>query len=434
MSVTPIPRFVRPVPRPLGLYFHAGFNAHTTLSELLANGQRSYHGVVVDATRVKRHADLLRGAERSRLECILDPCTQASATVGGYTDKHGNLPWGRRRPHVVGDFKGVALKEFTGALADFAVKHRFSEVMAPTHYIENSDSPWVQVDVESSHAIREALDRAGGKNIEVIYPLCVSYSLVRDEDQRESLINRLGQDLPVHSLWLRVDGCGAGSNPTQLRNYFYACRDFAAVGLPLVADQIGGLPGLSLLAFGAVGGIATGVALGERFDASPWHRLRVSSEGFSPLPRVYLPSVDLMLKPVEARQLFDRHIRLKAKFGCSDPDCCGRGLSDMLEKPARHFVVQRINQIADLSQHAESVRPAVFLDRIVRPMTDQALSLSKITGLDEELAGRLSKHRHRLDATRVMLGKLLQPQSIDRPTLRVPQTRVMREGPSLGRI
>jgi hypothetical protein len=434
MSVTPIPRFVRPVPRPLGLYFRAGFNAHTSLSELLANGQRSYHGVVIDATRIKRHADLLRGADRSRLECILDPCTQASATVGGYTDKHGDLPWGRKRPHVIGDFKGAALKEFTRALADFAVQHRFSEVMAPSHYIETANSPWVQIDVEASHAIREALDHAGGTNIGVIYPLCVSYSLVRDEDQRESLINELGEDLPVHSLWLRVDGCGADSNPTQLRNYFYACRDFAAVGLPLVADQIGGLTGLSLLAFGAVGGIATGVALGERFDASPWQRHRVPSEAFTPQPRVYLPPVELMLKPLEARQLFDRHIRLKAKFGCSDPDCCGRGLSDMLENPARHFVVQRIKQIAELSQHAESVRPAVFLDRIVRPMTDQALLLSKVPGLDQELADRLSKHRHRQDATRVMLGKLLQPQSIDHPTLRVPQTRAMREGPSLARI
>lgn len=434
MTVSPMPRLVRSAPSPLGLYFRADLNAHTTLSQLLVSGQRSYHGVVIDATRTKRHADLLKEAERSRLECILDPCTQASATIGGYTDKQGDLPWGRKRPHLTEDFKGASLKALTSSLAGFAVQHRFSQVMAPTHYLGSADSSWVDVDVEATHALRDALDRAGGKNIEVIYPLCMSYAVVRDEDQREALVKRLQQDLPVRSIWLRVDGCGAGSNPTQLRNYVHACRDFAACGLPLVADQIGGLPGLSLLAFGAVGGIATGVAMGERFDASAWHRDRVQGAGFAPQPRVYLPTVELMLKPLEARQLFDRHIRLKGQFGCSDPDCCGRGLFDMLEKPARHFVVQRIKQIAELSQHVHSSRATIFLDRSVRPMTDQALLLSKVTGLDQDLMDRLSKHRHRLDATRVMLGKLLEGQSPDRAALRVPQTRAMREGASLGPI
>ena len=77
MSVTYLPRSVKPAPQPLGLYFRAGQNDHTVLSSSLAQGHRSFHGIVFEARRVPRHRELLKDAERFRLECILDPGTQA---------------------------------------------------------------------------------------------------------------------------------------------------------------------------------------------------------------------------------------------------------------------------------------------------------------------------------------------------------------------
>ena len=425
MSLAPLPRLIKPVAQPLGLYFRAGHNDHTTLSQLFAQGQRSYYGVVFDATRIERHRELLKEAERARLECILDPCTQVAATIGGYSEKVERLPWGVGRPHVVEDFEGSSQTTLMSKFADFAVRHRFSQVLAPTHYLRNGRDPWLFADVESVYQLRDRLDRSGGKGIEIIYSLCLPYASFRDETQRESIIARL-EGVPAQSLWLRIDGCGADSTPTALRNYVAACRDFNELEYPIVADQIGGLPGLSLLALSVVGGLTTGLAVGERFDASHWHSPQ-KGRPYMAHPRVYLSALDLSLDPDEAKVLFQRNLRLKGLFGCKDPDCCIRGTVDMVEKPARHFVVQRIKQVAELSQHPDSLRPAVFLDRYVRPTTDHALQLSKATGLDEALQARIAKHRHRLDALRLLLSKLIESGQISLRA-RIPKTRTMREG------
>jgi hypothetical protein len=42
----------------------------------------------------------------------------------------------------------------------------------------------------------------------------------------------------------------------------------------LVADHVGGIIGLAIMAFGATGGITHGVTLGERFDAGSWRKSR----------------------------------------------------------------------------------------------------------------------------------------------------------------
>jgi hypothetical protein len=84
MNSIPSLRAVRPAPEPLGLYFRGGRNDHMTLSHLLSAGHRSFFGIVFDASRAKRHKELIDLVEKSCLECILHPCTQASTTVGGY--------------------------------------------------------------------------------------------------------------------------------------------------------------------------------------------------------------------------------------------------------------------------------------------------------------------------------------------------------------
>jgi hypothetical protein len=268
-------------------------------------------------------------------------------------------------------------------------------------------------------------DRNGGREIELIYSLCLPYSTLRDEEQREAIIEAL-DGIPIQSLWLRVDGCGADSTPTAVRNYASACWDFGHVGVPIVADQIGGLPGLSLLALSGVGGLASGLAVGERFHAAHWHRAQAGN-AFMAHSRVYLPALDLSLDSDDAKSLFSANVRLKGLFGCKDPDCCARGVIDMLERPARHFAIQRMKQIAEISHHPQTLRPSLFLERSVRPTTDYALQLSKAVGIGEQLQKRMAKHRHRLDGMRLMLAKLIDSNQV--PTqVRTPKTRVMREG------
>src|SRR5258708_7912483 len=104
MLKLPLPRLIRPKPDPLGLYFRAGYNDHEAISSAVLAGRTHFTGVVVDAHRVERHRELLDLAEKSNLECVLDPCTQASAMPGGYSQRLGELPWGVERCHRISDF------------------------------------------------------------------------------------------------------------------------------------------------------------------------------------------------------------------------------------------------------------------------------------------------------------------------------------------
>ena len=229
------------------------------------------------------------------------------------------------------------------------------------------------------------------------------YSVLRDGAQRRSVIDAL-RSVDVDAIWLRVGGISASAgSPAAVKAYIAAAAEFHALGIPVVADQIGGLFGLSLLAFGAVGGISHGITMGERFDHG---RYRRPSNGtpFTPSRKVYVPALDLMLKPTLAEELVRSSPRNKGMFGCRDKHCCPRGVDDMLGNPARHFMVQRINEVAGLSQIPESLRPQRFLDRHLRPATDAAVAAAAVPWSDEGMCEKTEKHRKRLDALRITLG------------------------------
>ena len=425
MQSSQFPRAIRPAPTPLGLYFRAGRNDHTALSQLISSGQRSFFGIVFEAGRVRRHKELIELVEKSRLECILDPCTQPSATVGGYSKKsHGELPWGLNRPHLHGDFQGANQRRVLTSLAEFIIQHGFTQTLAPTHLIHDAKDDWLSIDVEVAHRLREQLDRVGGKKVGLIYSLSMPYALFRDENAREKIIATL-DGLPAQSIWLKVDGCGSNSSSAAVRNYVEAVSDFHHLDLPIVGDQVGGLVGLSFLALSAVGGIAHGVTVGERFNSQHW-RHPPTGKAHMLHPRVYFPSLDMYMEPARAKSLLDATGRLRAHLGCSDQDCCPRGIVDMIENPSRHFLIQRMKQVSNLSQIPEQIRSREFLERYVRPTTDQVLRLASSTQLDERMQKRFMAHRKRLDALRVLLGNLVQSKSMKTHSS-IPVTRAARE-------
>ena len=89
----------------------------------------------------------------------------------------------------------------------------------------------------------------------------------------------------------------------------------------MIGDHLGGLVGLGLLAFGAVGGPAHGVTSRERFDSSGWRKERQPGNGWSMSHRVYIRELDLMLKRDEARLLLESTTRARSLFGCRDSHC-----------------------------------------------------------------------------------------------------------------
>lgn len=419
------PRLLRPAPDPNALYFRVGSDDYKDFLHLLAGGTANCFGAVFDPTLVKSHEELRHQILNHRLDAILDPRTHQSATPGGYSKTLGKLPWGIvGRPHIPNDFQGAQGQRRLRALADFTLKYAYTQLLSPTHIIGSADDEWLEIDLQSTRELRNVLDRNKGARIPLVYPLTVSYRAFRDTGQRERIVRRL-QDVPAAQLWLRIEGFGSGSTAAAVRNFIEGVEDFRELDIPIVADYVGGLTGLALVSFGAVGGLAHGVTLFERFESSHWKKDATGS-GFRAHPRVYLPKFDLHLKSKEAKTLFEATPRAKAVFGCRDTNCCPRGITDMLKSPGAHFMFQRMEQFSELSRVPERIRPQHFLDQILRPVADDVLSAANFNWIDESFKKRLSEKRKRLDSLLKVLGRHVRENRPRRPLI-LPETRVVRD-------
>lgn len=417
------PRPIRSAPEPLGLYLRVGRNDQRDLLNLIAAGDAGCFGVVLDPTLVGSQKELRDKALARRLDVLLDPRTQAAATVGGFTQTLGRLPWGLQRMHEVGDFEGAAGKRLIGGIAQFAVDHGFTQVLAPTHLLREDGERWFEADVESARRLKEELDKRGGKGLPMVYPLAISYAMLRDEAQRELLIEGL-QSIPMDALWLQIDGFGSGSTAAAVRTFLETITDFHELGKPIVADHTGGLVGLGVLAFGGVGGISHGVTMGERFDSAHWRRPRPATS-FGLAQRIYIPQIDMQITRKEAEALFALGTKARAHFGCRDTNCCPRGITDMMENPARHFLYQRMNEVAALSQVPDALKPASFVEKHLRSTTDRLVAATTLPFQEDDFAKRIKHQRKRLDMMRVVLGKLASGAA-ERSIAQLPKTRAAR--------
>jgi hypothetical protein len=420
------PRTIRPLPDPLALDLRPGRNDHKPLLEFAATGDAAFHGVIFDPSVQHLHKELLERTLAQNQDAVLDPRTQPLATEGGYSGALGKLPWGGDRPHSPADFIDAAGRRRVGEIATFALDNGYTQVMAPTHILSGANDPWLAIDVDNARHLRGGLDRRNGTRIPLIYPLAIPYAALRNRDELSAIVTAI-QRAPVASLWLAVESFGSRSTPTATLNFLDAAAELHRLAIPVIADTVGGLVGLSLLAFGAAGGLSHGVTFGEHRSTKAWKKQRDNDDGFGLARRVYLPGVDMLLKPDQARALLEAGSRAKAMFGCRNPNCCPRGIVDMLENPARHFLFQRTSQISELTQIPQQLRPQRFLDQYVRPATDQALAVANIRWERKEMADAASRHRKRLDLLRVSLGKRAAGTP---PTCfaLLPQTRVAREG------
>lgn len=421
----PLLRVVRPAPNPLGLYIRSRRNDQGALTSYLATGGSGISGVVLDAKQVGKHDELLLQAQERKLDIVLDPQTQAMATIGGYASSMDSLPWGSKRPHTKSDFaRDLQRRQIAESIAQFAIQNGFTQVLAPTHLLSGPDDPWLEIDLSTTNALRSALDRHGASKMEVIYSLAISYDTFRTPSKRAVVLDYLRQ-ANVDGIWLNVEGCGSSSNGTRVTRYADAAADFHSLGKPLIADHTGGLAGLALLAFGAVGGLAHGITIGERVSTTHWLR-RSTGDPFALPTRVYLPALDWHLLRVDAEKLFETGAKAKATFGCHNSKCCPRGITGMLQAPARHFLFQRAQEIGGLSTIPESLRPRRFLEEHVRTASDRALLATKLS-LPEPLAKKASVQSKRLDLMRIELGEYSLKHR--NPSFaKHPLTRAAREG------
>jgi hypothetical protein len=113
-------------------------------------------------------------------------------------------------------FAKDAADDVIGQIARFAVEHQMNTVLSPGHYLrEGTKSEWFKVDCEACTALRDALDREGGREIGIDYELLLPHVALDDVDERGQIVEKL-KDLPFDNLWLRASGFGSDA-PHSLR-------------------------------------------------------------------------------------------------------------------------------------------------------------------------------------------------------------------------
>lgn len=426
MATSPaqFPRAVRAAPEPLGWYLRPSFVDHRAIADAVASGLVSVYGVVFDPAYQARHSELRDLMAERSFDAILDPRTQELGSAGGFNRRLSELPWASDRPHQPDDFGDVSARRVADRMAQFVREKRYSAVLAPTHYIQSASSPWLDVDARLTVLLRQYLDRADAKDVPIFYSLAVSYEVFRSADERRAIIERLA-DLPIECLWMKVSQSGALTH-AAVRNLVKGAAEFHSLQVPLVGDMMGGLRGLSALAFGAVGGICHGVTQKEAFNGGSLMRpAKGGKKGFTWPTRTYVAPLDIHLKKDEATAFFAAH-GSKSRFGCRMKECCPKSWKDMLDNPVRHSLVQRSLEVQRLSNVPEQHRAQRFLEETVRPATDAAV-FSESLSFDEQehLAKRMSENRKSLERLRVGLGRLVEESRVVSVS-RMPRRRAVR--------
>jgi len=201
-----------------------------------------------------------------------------------------------------------------------------------------------------------------------------------------------------------------------LRGFVEGCWELQSLQRPLVAEHTGTL-GVALLAFGAAGGIESGVTIGESFDFRRLCKARTKKAGYSS-PRIYVAELASFLSRRDARNLMERRT-MRSRFGCQGHWCCSKGTDDMLRDPRRHFLARRFDELARLTAIPVSMRAQLYMEEVLRPASDYLTVAA-------EAVPALGSARSRLAKWRNTLGALLA-QTRAMPRAIVPRGQRLRE-------
>lgn len=389
-------RRLRPVSDPLGSYLRVGRLEHTFLAQLLVDGRQVGCGLVADPANLTHHKELWREAAERGVETMLDPRTLELSTPGGFL-RGGvrDLPWASHQPHTPESLYGRAGEDLCDQLVDMVQMAGHTAVLAPTHFLGSSADPWFDVDADLVHALRSALNGAGLREVPIYYPLIVKSDHFYDNAWRTAVKGYL-RSLPIDAVWLRVHPFSTpSSGPMVLKRYLAACRHLHELDLPLVGEHTGSI-GVGLMAFGALGGIESGVTVVDHTDLSDWLRVPRKPGRGGGEARIYLHQLGAFVDRSKARALLERP-GMKAAHGCLDTSCCRRGWKDTLRNYREHFVVQRAVEVASLSNVPEPLRAGEYLEKFLRPASDKAVRAA-------EIEPALVPVRKRLDSWRGTFG------------------------------
>lgn len=398
---------------PIGHAIRTGESAYKQLEHLYAEGRLPASTVIVDASKARHQREFIRSLRESGSDIILDTKAAELSAVGKFRGAAKGTPWAiadEERPLIISDFEPGSNTDLYGKIARHAVELGVTAVMAPGHFLHAGvDDPWLPGDRAAVLLLRSALDREGGADIAIDYPLITPHTRVLDGAHRPQLIEAL-QGLPIDNLMVRLSGFGADAGPLTIKRTLIALEDLYALGYPVVLDHVGGLVGLSALAYGVASGIAHGIGEHDRFDARDWHKVpkeRDPDSRFGRATYIPLPGFDKSFRKadLQAIAIAPGGRRLVA---CQDRQCCEHGMNSMLANPRAHIAQQKRRAISELQQVPDARRIAHFLDAEMRTAERKAGDLARLNTGDDKLNKALVEGRKRIDSMARMYETLAE--------------------------
>lgn len=409
--------FLHGRPAPVAHFLRIGHSGHKRLDQFLAAGQLPYQRFVANAGTFQRQRELIGTLRQAGKELILDTNVAELSVVGRWQGAAQGAPWANER----GVLTEAQLRpvrndsDVIGKIARFVLEHGIKRVLAPAHLLLDATDPWFQLDLRTSEALRVLLDREGGPDVAIDYPLIISNAALNDVAQRRVFVAALA-GLLIDSVWLRISGFGGETTAAALRKYISAARDFHALNKPVISDCVGGLSGLAILAFGAAGGIAHGVAEKERFDTSDWHKpppppdpdRKRGSNTYA----VLLQGIDRLLKPEQAELLVGAPGGRRL-VSCQDRSCCPNGFDDTMRDPKGHYLRQRALKCEALSQVPEPLRAQDYLNNTLSAAARTARQIARLRIEDPALKKATKKNADRLERVRLALENLKDTEAVE---------------------
>jgi len=388
-------RALRPVSDPLGSYLRVGRQDHSFLAQMLVEG-KPVNGLVADPAQADHQQDLWTEAHLQGVETVLDPRSLELSTPGGILrGGAADLPWAPASPHTPDSLYGQAGEDLCDQVVDAVSTAAHTAVLAPTHFLASANDAWLDVDADLTYALRSSLNQSGLHTVPIYYPLIAKTENFYDPRWRAAVVRSLG-GLPIDAVWLRIHPFGtAKAGPLALKRYLEACRDMHQLGVPLVGEHTGAV-GVGLMAFGALGGVESGITVVDHTDLSDWLRVPTSRGGGGGGARVYLHHLGAFLERRKADDLLSRP-GMKAAHACLDTECCPRGWKDTYVHYREHFVTQREREVRALSVIPEPLRAGHYLESFLRPASDKAVRAS-------DIEPALMSVRKRLDSWRGTFG------------------------------
>lgn len=221
---------------------------------------------------------------------------------------------------------------------------------------------------------------------------------------------------------VRLSGFGADAGPLTIKRTLIALEDLHRLGYPVALDHVGGLVGLSAVAYGVASGIAHGIGEHDRFDAREWHKPPKERDPEIPFGRatyIPLPGFDKSLRKADL-QAIAAVTGGRRLVACQDRQCCAHGLNSMLDNPRAHIAQQKRRAIAGLQQVPDARRIGHFLDGEMREAERKASDLARLNTRDDKLNKALAEGRKRIDSMARMYETLAER---DRPALRPMRRR-----------